>query len=66
MSEVKQCGSKSDEASLRVWLPQGEWISLFCKKEYSGRTHTAKTEKIPVYYHRGEEPKRIKLCNFTV
>jgi alpha-glucosidase (family GH31 glycosyl hydrolase) len=47
-----------------VWLPAGEWIGYFDGKTYTGGLHTAETEKIPVYYRKGEAPEEAPVTQY--
>ena len=47
---------KPGETEREVWLPEGEWIGFFDGKAYEGGLHTTATEKIPVYYLKGQKP----------
>ena len=44
------------ETEREVWLPDGEWVGFFDGKPYSGGLHRAATDKIPVYYKKGNAP----------
>ena len=47
-----------------VWLPAGEWVGYFDGKTYVGGLHAVETEKIPVYYRRGEAPETAQAVRY--
>jgi len=55
---------KPDETEREVWLPEGEWVMLFDEKEYCGGLHKKGTDKIPVYYRKGEKPEMAEVTQF--
>lgn len=55
---------KPEETKREVWLPDGEWINLFDGKEYEGGLHEIETDKIPVYYRKGEKPEMADVTQY--
>ncbi|MBQ7637945.1 MAG: glycoside hydrolase [Clostridia bacterium] len=55
---------RPEENEREVWLPEGEWVMLFDKKEYAGGTFNISTDKIPVFYRKGKEPETAEVTQF--